>query len=101
MKKEREAESFVFHEVFGEGTTQQDLYDQAVKPLLARAARKGAGATILAYGQTGSGKTHTIMGGGEGGEGIVPRVVDELHRRCGPSNVSATYVQGSSACQLS
>ena len=71
-----------------------------MKPLIARAARKGAGATILAYGQTGSGKTHTVMGDGGEGEGedatagIVPRVVDELYRRCGSSNVSATYVQG-------
>ena len=91
-KEKKEAKSFVFHEVFGEDTTQESLYDQVAKPLLARAALKGVSATILAYGQTGSGKTHTIMGENSD-SGVVPRLVDDLHERYGASNISACFVQ--------
>ncbi|KAJ9458161.1 Kinesin-like protein K39 [Diplonema papillatum] len=36
---------------------------------------------ILAYGQTGSGKTHTMMGGAQDSEGLIPRFCRDLLRR--------------------
>lgn len=70
-------------QVFGDETSQERLYAQAVRPIVsqvsggARTGRdkphdidlwnlqvlKGYNGTVLAYGQTGSGKTHTIQGG--------------------------------------
>jgi kinesin family member 4 len=48
-----------FDHVFGENSTQKDIYDRSVKPLLT-SLFKGYNATVLAYGQTGSGKTYSM-----------------------------------------
>jgi len=88
--------SFVFHGIFPEDSSQDEVFTTVVEPLLTRAEGIGCDATVFAYGQTGSGKTHTITGdagGGRGGGGIVPRLVEELHRRHGSACVRASYVQ--------
>jgi len=46
---------FTFDRVFDPTTTQAQLYDQAVAPLIQKCLQ-GYNATIFAYGQTGSGK---------------------------------------------
>ena len=69
---------FTFDRVFTASTSQADVYE-SVKHVV-RAICDGYNGTLLAYGQTSSGKTHTMMGRPEkpGGEGIIPRAVDEL-----------------------
>ncbi|KAK0136203.1 Kinesin-like protein KIF27 [Merluccius polli] len=54
--------TFPFDHVFGSEADQDQLYREAVRPLLAAALNAGRNATVLAYGPTGSGKTHTLGG---------------------------------------
>ena len=50
-------------QVFGPQTQQQDLYDQAIVPIV-NEVLEGFNCTIFAYGQTGTGKTFTMEGNG-------------------------------------
>jgi len=49
--------------VFGPQSRQEDLYDQAVVPIV-NEVLEGYNCTIFAYGQTGTGKTYTMEGAG-------------------------------------
>ncbi|OLY82067.1 Kinesin-like protein KIF21B [Smittium mucronatum] len=51
--------SFTFDYVFSDKSTQIDIYDKSVKPLVEQFLN-GYNSTIMAYGQTGSGKTYTM-----------------------------------------
>lgn len=53
--------SFTFDAVYGETSSQKDVYNGAVRPLV-NSVMRGFNASVLAYGQTSSGKTHTMMG---------------------------------------
>lgn len=69
-----------YDQVFGDSSTQRDVYLQAAGSLVHEFI-KGFNATMFCYGQTGSGKTHTLFGrGGEGDEqnGIIPRACDHI-----------------------
>jgi hypothetical protein len=55
------SKSFFFDLTFPPSTSQKNLYEDAVKPLVQQCCQ-GYNATVLAYGQTGSGKTHTMLG---------------------------------------
>ena len=65
--------------------SQRMVYDMVAKGCAGEALR-GFNTAIMSYGQTGSGKTYTMMGqydpsvvcGGEGLEGIIPRVCHEV-----------------------
>lgn len=65
--------------------TQLDVYNLVAKPSVP-SAFDGFNSCILTYGQTGSGKTYTMMGkynptavcGGDGEEGIIPRVCNDI-----------------------
>ncbi|KDD74489.1 kinesin, partial [Helicosporidium sp. ATCC 50920] len=54
-----ERHSFRFDDVFDEFVCNDELYDLAIRPLIATIFRSGK-ATCFAYGQTGSGKTYTM-----------------------------------------
>jgi len=54
-----EKHDFKFDDVFDENVDNDDLYIQAVRPLISTAFNSGRG-TCFAYGQTGSGKTYTM-----------------------------------------
>lgn len=56
---------FSFDRVFGERSSQADVYDGAVAAL-AQKTMDGLDTALVAFGQTGSGKTHTMMGTGWG-----------------------------------
>ncbi|XP_055087933.1 kinesin-like protein kif7 [Periophthalmus magnuspinnatus] len=70
--------------LFEEGCCQEDVYSEAVQPLI-DSFFQGFNATVFAYGQTGSGKTYTI---GEANilafrdeeQGIIPRAVADVFK---------------------
>eukprot|EP00934_Nitzschia_sp_Nitz4_P000480 Nitzschia sp. Nitz4//scaffold9_size221794//135611//140914//NITZ4_001364-RA/size221794-snap-gene-0.105-mRNA-1//1//CDS//3329561055//480//frame0 len=77
---------FTFDQVFPLSTTQHQVYQHRVEPLV-HSCLEGYNATILAYGQTGSGKTHTIMGPSssittavqdEEEAGVIPRAINHI-----------------------
>lgn len=53
-----EGRSFTFDHAFGPQTTQKQLFDEGIQPLVEKFL-SGYNATVLAYGQTSSGKTYT------------------------------------------
>ncbi|XP_034432696.1 kinesin family member 3Cb [Hippoglossus hippoglossus] len=64
---------FTFDSVHGWDSTQGDIYDDAVRPLV-ESVVLGFNGTIFAYGQTGTGKTHTMQGvpWDPEGRGVIP-----------------------------
>ncbi|KAK4521692.1 uncharacterized protein ATC70_004225 [Mucor velutinosus] len=74
---------FTFDYVYPPTSSQQDVYNSCVIPLLNKFI-KGYNSTILAYGQTGSGKTYSMGIGLDSvmnastNDGIVPRFIDSL-----------------------
>ncbi|KAJ2946038.1 hypothetical protein O0L34_g4956 [Tuta absoluta] len=52
---------YVYDRVFGEDSTQEEVYETVCAPLVADTLRGFAGA-VFAYGATGAGKTHTMTG---------------------------------------
>ncbi|GAN09170.1 hypothetical protein MAM1_0248c08692 [Mucor ambiguus] len=74
---------FTFDYVYPPTSSQQDVYNSCVIPLLNK-FMKGYNSTILAYGQTGSGKTYSMGIGldsvmnASANDGIVPRFIDSL-----------------------
>ncbi|KAM8800468.1 kinesin-like protein KIF27 [Rhynchonycteris naso] len=76
---------FTFDFVFGKNSTQDEVYNTCIKPLVLSLI-EGYNATVFAYGQTGSGKTYTIGGGHvasivEGQKGIIPRAIQEIFQK--------------------
>ncbi|KAJ3214835.1 Kinesin-like protein kif21b [Dinochytrium kinnereticum] len=75
--------SFTFDEVFGPESTQAEVYDVSLNPLVERFL-EGFNSTALAYGQTGSGKTWSMGTGLDSAsvspeqQGIVPRAISEI-----------------------
>ena len=53
--------TYSFDQVFGAHAAQEDIYDDAVRPVVEEVL-EGFNCTIFAYGQTGTGKTHTMEG---------------------------------------
>ena len=56
---------FSFDHAFGPTSTQDEVYNSCVQPLV-EALLRGDNATVFCYGQTGSGKTYTFEGGNLG-----------------------------------
>ncbi|KAB1252259.1 Kinesin-like protein KIF27 [Camelus dromedarius] len=93
---------FTFDFVFGKNSTQDEVYNTCIKPLVLSLI-EGYNATVFAYGQTGSGKTYTIGGGHvasivEGQKGIIPRAIQEIFQNISenPSidfNVKVSYIE--------
>eukprot|EP00924_Labyrinthula_sp_SR-Ha-C_P004717 maker-scaffold_1-snap-gene-9.14-mRNA-1 protein AED:0.07 eAED:0.07 QI:93/1/0.66/1/1/1/3/0/1086 len=76
------AKEFNFDFVFEHNSTQEQIYNSCVSPLVTNFF-DGYNATILAYGQTGSGKTYTMGTSGDGLAdtnlyGIVPRAMNTI-----------------------
>uniref|UniRef100_A0A8I3N201 Kinesin family member 27 n=2 Tax=Canis lupus familiaris TaxID=9615 RepID=A0A8I3N201_CANLF len=93
---------FTFDFVFGKNSTQDQVYNTCIKPLVLSLI-EGYNATVFAYGQTGSGKTYTIGGGHvasvvEGQKGIIPRAIQEIFQNISenPSidfNIKVSYIE--------
>ncbi|KAK7257751.1 hypothetical protein RIF29_31964 [Crotalaria pallida] len=76
--------NFAFDKVFGPNSQQNEVYEQAVSPIVYEVL-EGYNCTIFAYGQTGTGKTYTMEGGArqKNGEfpsdaGVIPRAVKHI-----------------------
>ena len=73
---------FTFDNVFGTASTQQEVYDACVRPLLS-SFLLGVNVCLFCYGQTGSGKTWTVGSGNVGNvaaheQGLIPRTAAAL-----------------------
>ncbi|XP_075405951.1 kinesin-like protein KIF27 isoform X3 [Tenrec ecaudatus] len=93
---------FTFDYVFGKCSTQDEVYNTCIKPLVLSLI-EGYNATVFAYGQTGSGKTYTIGGGHiasvvEGQKGIIPRAIQEIFQNISENpnidfNIKVSYIE--------
>ncbi|XP_061055276.1 kinesin-like protein KIF27 isoform X5 [Eubalaena glacialis] len=93
---------FTFDFVFGKNSTQDEVYNTCIKPLVLSLI-EGYNATVFAYGQTGSGKTYTIGGGHvasvvEGQKGIIPHAIQEIFQNISEnisidSKVKVSYIE--------
>lgn len=77
--------TFTFDVVYGEESTQNEVYDECGFSLV-ESVLEGYNGTMFAYGQTGCGKTHTMMGpnsslepgGNEEERGIIPKSINHI-----------------------
>lgn len=53
------SQTFVFDQIFDADTSQSDVFQKTVKPLV-KYVKQGYNCTVFAYGQTGTGKTFTV-----------------------------------------
>ena len=60
-EKKNESQIYTFDKVFGQQSTQDEVYNSAARPLIEHLF-SGYYATVFAYGQTGTGKTYTMEG---------------------------------------
>lgn len=87
MNGKQYGRTYHFDQVFGPDTTQTDIYDGAISPIV-QEVLNGFNCTIFAYGQTGTGKTHTMTGelavidshadALPPGSGVIPRAVAQI-----------------------
>ncbi|CAG4929353.1 unnamed protein product [Parnassius apollo] len=64
MKRENKELKFVFDRVYGENSTNKDVFETTSKEILA-SIMSGYNSTIFVYGATGAGKTFTMFGNDE------------------------------------
>lgn len=90
---------FTFDAVYDWHSSQQDLYEETVRPLVS-SVLDGFNGTIFAYGQTGTGKTYTMEGSKTDHErrGIIPRSFEHVFNHIGRSEnmqylVRASYLE--------
>ncbi|KAL3277393.1 hypothetical protein HHI36_012742 [Cryptolaemus montrouzieri] len=71
-------QTYNFDKIFTEESSQEDIYNGSVKPLVQR-VKEGYNCTIFAYGQTGTGKTYTMgTNPEEKSAGIISRSLEEF-----------------------
>ncbi|CAN9507142.1 unnamed protein product [Ophioblennius macclurei] len=70
---------FVFDHVFGENSSQVDIFENTTKVVL-DGVMNGFNCTVFAYGATGAGKTHTMLGS-QDDPGVMYRTMKELFKR--------------------
>lgn len=80
-------------------TTQQEIYDTTVRPLVA-SVLEGFNGCVFAYGQTGTGKTYTMEGNQTYPEqvGIIPKTFNQIWNHINRTNnmqflVSVSYLE--------
>ncbi|KAJ0177207.1 hypothetical protein K1T71_007216 [Dendrolimus kikuchii] len=74
---------YVYDRVFGEDSTQEEVYDTVCGPLVTDTLKGFAGA-VFAYGATGAGKTHTMTG-------LMTRALNHLFTSINESGHPTTY----------
>ncbi|OXU29727.1 hypothetical protein TSAR_016159 [Trichomalopsis sarcophagae] len=90
---------FSFDSVYDWNSSQQDIYEETVRPLVS-SVLDGFNGTIFAYGQTGTGKTYTMEGYGtdDSKRGIIPRSFEQIFTHISRSKniqylVRASYLE--------
>lgn len=90
---------FTFDAVYNWQASQQDLYEETVRPLVS-SVLDGFNGTIFAYGQTGTGKTYTMEGSKMEPDkrGIIPRSFEHIFNHISRSEnmqylVRASYLE--------
>ncbi|XP_040056036.2 kinesin-like protein KIF18A isoform X1 [Gasterosteus aculeatus] len=78
-KKANKDLKFVFDHVFGENSTQVEIFESTTKGIL-DGLMNGYNCTVFAYGATGAGKTHTMLGS-PNDPGVMYRTMTELFSR--------------------
>ncbi|KAM9860980.1 kinesin-like protein KIF18A [Aulostomus maculatus] len=78
-KKANKDLKFVFDHVFGEDSTQVDIFENTTKGVI-DGVMNGFNCTVFAYGATGAGKTHTMLGS-QDEPGVMYRTMKELFKR--------------------
>lgn len=90
--------TFRFDKVFGQDSTQEKLFKQAVVPIVGE-VMDGFNCTIFAYGQTGTGKTYTMEGGPRESDdgkklsaqaGVIPRAIKQIFDTIESNNSDST-----------
>lgn len=91
--------SYSFDNVFTAFSTQEEVFDATVKPVIADVMR-GFESTVFAYGQTGTGKTHTMEGSLQSPElhGVIPRSAQAIFEhlkqpRYSSERVTCSYLE--------
>ncbi|KAG7396507.1 Kinesin- protein 11 [Phytophthora boehmeriae] len=91
--------TYTFDRVFGQYSTQKDVFSSVVKPAVDEALA-GYNCTVFAYGQTGTGKTYTMQGDLKPDSetaGIIPRSVrrifDALEAKGEEFSVRVSFLQ--------
>ncbi|CAK8687933.1 unnamed protein product [Clavelina lepadiformis] len=94
LRNTQETVSYKFQQVFGENSSQEEVFGTALQPLLSHFTDDVQNVSVFAYGPTGSGKTFTILGSDET-PGFIPRTLRHLFARtrknCSSSNITATF----------
>ncbi|XP_011504873.1 PREDICTED: kinesin-like protein KIF3B [Ceratosolen solmsi marchali] len=90
---------FSFDSVYDWNSSQQDIYEETVRPLVS-SVLDGFNGTIFAYGQTGTGKTYTMEGSKNhiDKRGIISRSFEQIYTQIGRSKniqylVRASYLE--------
>ncbi|EFN75964.1 kinesin-like protein KIF3B [Harpegnathos saltator] len=90
---------FTFDAVYDWHSSQQELYEETVRPLVS-SILDGFNGTIFAYGQTGTGKTYTMEGSKTDHEkrGVIPRSFEHIFNHIGRTEnmqylVRASYLE--------
>ncbi|KNE60851.1 hypothetical protein AMAG_06617 [Allomyces macrogynus ATCC 38327] len=76
-----DGKTMTYDRVYGESTSQADLFEDSGVLALVNRAIAGYSATVFAFGQTGSGKTFTMTGpdaATPAGAGVIPRALRHL-----------------------
>jgi len=86
--------TFNFDKVFNEFTTQQEIFEQTLAPLV-NDVLKGFESTVFAYGQTGTGKTYTMEGDIDIATeaGVIPRSCEAIFERLMDARYSDSSVR--------
>ncbi|MEE6499070.1 hypothetical protein FKM82_003302 [Ascaphus truei] len=96
-KRKNKDLKFVFDGVYGEHSSQQEVYEDTTKIVL-DGVLNGYNCTVLAYGATGAGKTHTMLGSADH-PGVMYLTMMDLYRRIDSvkdekiCNVAVSYLE--------
>ncbi|KAJ2782470.1 hypothetical protein GGI15_002900 [Coemansia interrupta] len=107
IKCDEHTGSFTFDRVFGSDTSQDMIYNYAIRDTLEgnkdNNVFNGYNGTVFCYGQTGSGKTFTMMGAdidNEDLKGIIPRIVEGVFAKIDDSPHTTEYLVKASYMEI-
>lgn len=102
VKGKEQNASFRFDRVFDSVSTQDDVYNYAIR-LKMEDFFHGYNGAVMAYGQTGSGKSFTMMGSSisdNAQKGLIPRMADDMFSRIHRSTSDTEYTVGVSYMEV-